>query len=351
MTPRRILIIRPSALGDVCRSVPVLASLRTAYPDAKIDWLVQDSFADAVRHHPMLDGVISFPRKALGTKGRRGNPLPAVRWMNEHLRTKPRYDLVLDAQGLFRSGLFARWTGAPVRVGYRNAEESARRFYTHAFRVDRDRHAVDRMLALVAGLGVTPLRDMRLYASADEQAWVADQSWGGSRYAVLAPTSRWPAKQWPADRFAELARRLLATGADRVVIVGGPGEHDQISPLLDWAKGESRAVDLVGETSIARLMAVIERASLVVANDSAALHMAVGFDRPLVALFGPTRVRLVGPDRRGDDVVQHLRPGDRFAHKVRAVGEPMMARITVGEVAEKCHAALRAPAPAEHYNR
>jgi heptosyltransferase-1 len=335
-TPERILLIRPSALGDVCRSVPVLASLRHAFPDATIDWLVQDSFADAVRHHPALDGAIEFPRRALGATSKRGNLAPTIAWMNRVLRARPRYDLVLDAQGLFRSSLFARWTGARRRVGYRNAEELGHLFYTESFRVDRDRHAVDRMLALVEAIGIDPIRDMRLHPDPAETAWTDTQAWATAPFAVLAPTSRWPAKQWPAERFAELARRLLARGVPRVVIVGGPDEREQIRPLLAWAASEPRAVDLVGSTSIARLMAVVALASLVVANDSAALHMAVGFDRQLVALFGPTRVPLVGPYGRQRDVIQHTRPGDRFDHKDRDAGLPMMERITVEEVTDAC---------------
>jgi lipopolysaccharide heptosyltransferase I len=346
----RILLVRPSALGDVCRSVPVLASLRRAFPDAVIDWLVQDSFADAVRHHPALDAVVPFPRGDLGVSSRRGNLLPTLRWMNAALRPRPHYDLVIDAQGLFRSGLFAWWTGARNRVGYRNAEEMGGLFLNRAVRVPRSWHAVDRMLALTPLAGAEALRDMRLYPDPDELAWVDRQPWASpseqphaARFAVLAPTSRWPGKQWPAERFAELARRLLARGLPAVVIVGGPDERAQITPLLEWASAEPRALDLVGATSIARLMAVIARSSLVVANDSAALHMAVGFDRPLVALFGPTRVGLVGPYRRDADVIQHARPGDRFDHKDAETGRAMMERIAVEEVVAACLTRLHPP--------
>lgn len=336
--PRRILLIRPSALGDVCRSVPVLVSLRRRYPDARIEWLVQDSFADAVRYHPDLDGVVAFPRRELGASSKRLNLVPTVKWMNRALRAKPRYDLVVDAQGLFRSGLFARWTGAKRRIGYANAEEGAGLFYTEKYGIDRGGHAVDRMLGLIDGAGIEPVRDMRLYCDPVELAWADAQPWQGG--FVLAPTSRWAGKQWPADRFLALARRLIGETGRRVIIVGGPGERDQIRPLLEWAQHEPRAVDLVGETSIARLMAVIASAGLVVANDSAALHMAVGFDRPLVALFGPTRVNLVGPYRREADVAQHVHRGDRFDHKDASVGAPMMARVTVNEVADACLARL-----------
>ena len=312
----------------------MLVSLRRRFPDATIDWLVQDTFADAISHHPDLDGVVPFPRKHLGKSSKRLNLVPTIRWMNRALRPTPRYDLVVDAQGLFRSGLFARWTGARRRLGFANAEEFASVFYTEKFGIGSGEHAVDRMLGLIAAGGIDPVVDMRLHADPAEILWVDSQPWQGG--IVLAPTSRWAGKQWPADRFVSLARRLIARTGRRVIIVGGPDERAQIRPLLDWAEHEPRAVDLVGETSIARLMAVIARANLVVANDSAALHMAVGFDRPLVALFGPTRVGLVGPFGRERDVIQHAHIGDRFDHKDPKIGVPMMERIGVREVADAC---------------
>ena len=101
----RVLIIRPSALGDVARSVPVLATLRRAMPNARIDWLVHEGFADAIRHHPALDGVLPFPRKHFGALWRRpAAALDAAAWAAD-LRGR-RYDIVFDFQGLARSGLF-----------------------------------------------------------------------------------------------------------------------------------------------------------------------------------------------------------------------------------------------------
>jgi lipopolysaccharide heptosyltransferase I len=324
----RILLIRPSALGDVCRTVPVLASLRAAYPNARIDWLVQDAFVDAVRAHPALSNAVPFPRESLGAAG----PVSQLRWMRETLRP-PGYDLVIDAQGLLRSGIFSRWTGARTRVGHADAREGATVFYTRRVRTDAV-HTVDRMLSLLGAIGVDPVIDMRLHADAGELAAVdADERVLGA--VVLAPTSRWAAKRWPDERWAVLAERLLANGVERIVVVGGPGEQAQCARTLALAERDPRVVSLVGTTSVARLMAVIARARLVVANDSAAVHMAVGFDRPTVALFGPTDTRKVGPYRREADVLQHLRDGDAFDHK-RDAGVEMMERIGVDEVAEAC---------------
>src|SRR5690606_35309433 len=126
--------------------------------------------------------------------------------------------------------------------------------------------------------------------------------------------SRWAGKRWPIERFDALVAELLdPTDGDvaalRVLVVGGPDEREQCGPLLARSERDPRVVDLVGKTSIGRLMAVIARAGLVVASDSAAIHMGVGFDRALVGLFGPTRIELVGPYRREGDVLQARAPG------------------------------------------
>lgn len=346
--PSRILIIRPSALGDVCRSVPVLVSLKRAYPSARIDWLVQDAFAPAVSAHPDLHAVVPFQRQAVAVK----------RWWRAEARRKlhdliatlraPRYDLVLDCQGLGRSGFFARATRAPVRVGYANASEFGWLGVNRRVRVPRTLHTVDRMLALVQALGVEPIRDLRLYTPPDGQA-SPDPRLDGARYAVIAPTSRWGGKRWPADRFARLARTLLdSPHVDALAIVGGRAERDQCAPLLELARSDPRAVDLVGKTSIAQLMGVIERSSLVIANDSAALHMGVGFDRPLVALFGPTRTDHVGPYLRDADVLQAAEPPPGVSHKHAAAGHALMQRIGVEQVSEAALARLASYGSAPH---
>jgi ADP-heptose:LPS heptosyltransferase len=100
--------------------------------------------------------------------------------------------------------------------------------------------------------------------------------------------------------------------------------------------------DLVGKTSIAQLMHTIEHAALLVANDSAALHMAVGFDRPAVALFGPTRTDLVGPYGRGEDVIQHAPALTKNMHKDEGFGAALMQQITVEEVYAACEQRLGA---------
>lgn len=335
--PRRILIVRPSALGDVCRSVPLAVSLKRAFPNATLAWVVQDAFAGALEAHPDIDRVIAFPRKTLGDSLKKLRLFPTLAWAATVREFKP--DLTIDAQGLLRSGLISLASGARRRVAYADAAELSWLLATEHAHAPRHTHTVDRMLDLLAGAGVHPVPDLTLHADPAELAQV-DHQFGARGPVVLAPTSRWPAKRWPAWKWADLARRLLARGAGPIVAVGAPSERDQCQPLLDLAAADRRVHDAVGSISVARLMALIARARLVVANDSAAAHMAVGFHRPLVALYGPTRINLVGPYHRDHDVIQHTSPADDMNHK-RDRNAALMHRIGINEVLEACVERLR----------
>jgi heptosyltransferase I len=335
---RNILLIRPSALGDVCRSVPVIASLRRAYPGARIDWLVQEQFADAIWHHPALSEAILFDRRGIGSALKRGDIRPLT-LLTGKLKSA-QYDLAIDAQGLARSSYFAFASGARRRIGFARPESRELAFlgYNRRTAVPPAAHTVDKMLALMPPAGAEPVADMRLYTGPKEraaaQAMLAERGFDvSSTYIILAPTSRWPGKRWPAEHFARAAEVLLDSGAaDAAVIVGGKSERDQCGPLLELAGRSPRTLDLIGRTTVGELMALIQSAALVIANDSAALHMAVGFDRPLIALYGPTDISHVGPYRREADVIQHITSGDALDHKNESAGLALMERISVDEV-------------------
>ncbi|MFK7884545.1 MAG: glycosyltransferase family 9 protein [Phycisphaerales bacterium] len=335
--PQRILLIRPSALGDVCRTVPVVAALRQQYPNAKIEWMIQRGFEDSVRLHPAVDAIVPFPRQDLA-KDLRQRQTKSTRAFLSSLRDAG-YDMVIDAQGLARSGLFMRTTRAPRRIGYKQAQEFAWLAANERVDAPRDLHTVDRMLLLAQQAGAdVSVPDMRLYADQDAVSQVVIEH--PERFAVLAPTSRWASKRWADERFAELATRLLSERiVERVVLVGAPRERGQCRKSLIVASEHPQMTDRVGSTSIASLMALISRASLVVANDSAALHMAVGFDRPIVGLFGPTDNALVGPYQRSGDVLQHRQPSDPMDHKDDA-NASLMDRITVDETIQACRTRL-----------
>jgi len=259
--------------------------------------------------------------------------MAVIRWLRELRRSD--YDLVFDLQGLGRSGLFSLCTRAPRRVGLRDAREFG--WLGATVRVDRGghEHTVDQMLHMIGTQGVPALADLRLHPPPE-----AIESWAALRselalsdeYLVLAPTSRWRCKQWPVERWAELAQRLRQSLPRQliVVVVGAPGEEAQTR----WAHGIDGCVDLCGRLRVGETMAAVRDASVLVANDSAPLHMAVGLGTPYVGLYGPTDPARVGP-YRGDRWVARapLEPGESL-RSYRAIGDDdrLMRRIEVETV-------------------
>lgn len=354
--PSRILIIRPSALGDVCRSVPVLTRLRRVYPQARIDWMVQRGFEDVVKAHPDLSSVVLFDRIGLGTSLRHGNFRPLLAFARV-LRDK-HYDMVLDCQGLFRSGLFAWLTRSPLRIGPANARELGWVFYTKRVQPYHDtssipRHTVASMLDIASAAGaVRPTNlpadsfvstaELQLYAPPDDIATIKADTQLNRPYILIAPGSRWLGKQWPKDRFASLITHLLKHSPTHSIVLTGSSAERQLCETIAAATGQpsNRILNMAGQTTIGQLMALVKSSDLIVANDSATVHLAVGFDRPLVALYGPTNVAQVGPCNRQRDVISHRKPSEKASHKHTRAGQQLMARISVDEVFQACRQRL-----------
>lgn len=348
-SPQRILLIRPSSLGDVVRTAPAAASLRHAYPDARIDWVVAEAFIPAVKHHPAINRIIPFPRAAIGNHLRRLQLKPIREWLATLADSgdgSP-YDLAIDLQGLLRSGLMARATHAPRKVGFADAREGGWIFYNERITVDKALSHIDRDVELLRAIAVPPSSDdqgrspdLRLFPGDEARDFARhDERLKGNRFVVLAPTTRGSGRAWPMDRYAELARRLLTTPPSRdlhLVLVGAASERLACAPLLHAVKHDKRVVDLVGATDIPKWMAVLERADLVVCNDSAAMHVAAAFHRPLVALMGPTHPERSGPYRRPHDAISKLKPYEHVRHRDAARAADIMRRITVDEVVQAC---------------
>ena len=319
--PERILLIRPSALGDVCRTVPLLHSLRKAYPDAQIDWLVRRDWQDAVSAHPDLDCVVPFDRDQLRHPWKSSHRA-AARGLRRALR-EANYDLVLDAQGLLRSGVVARWTGASRRIGYADAREGGRWGLTEWVSIPDRTHAVDRMLHLLQPLGIPAKANLQLFvpgpAQTEVSLWRADRGLIPGDYHVLAPTTRGFSKLWSLDRWTELGRALKGP----CVVVGSPTDQPSLQTLVE-ALGPSAHL-AAGNVSLGGTMGLIAGAGRLVGLDSAPLHMAAGFGVAALGLFGPTDPALTGPWRgRGESIrpdgvpstVRYRRTDDRWMRQL-----------------------------------
>lgn len=321
----RILLVKPSSLGDVIHALPVLHGLRLRYPQARIDWLVGSTFAPILERHAAISNLIRFDRTRYGRMWL--NPKAALSFVRllRDLR-ETRYELVVDIQGLFRSGFMTWTTRAPIRIGLAETREGARAFYTHLIpKSGENTHAVDRYYALASMLGfddvpVTfplPISEQartsacRLLDAGPDQPQVSsnpknrdasrrneqtDEANHAPPTILFAPGARWETKRWPAEHFVSVIDSLTLDGA-RCVLVGGKDEaetcayitaHCRISPL-----------NLAGGTTLPELVALVDAADIVVCHDSALAHIAVAREKPIVCITGPTNPLRTGPYRGG----------------------------------------------------
>ncbi len=312
LRPSRIGLIKPSALGDIVHSLPVLHALRVRYPEAHLTWIVNRAFEPLLRGHPELDEVFPFDRQA----GIRCVP----GFARELLRR--RFDLVIDLQGLLRTGLMAAGSLARRRIGLSSARELAAWFYTDVVRVSDNgaMHAVDRywLVAEALGAGDVP-KVFRLPRDAEAEAWAEQQLRFMPRPRfMVAPGSRWVTKRWPVEHFAELLRLGLRATGGSVVLLGTKDEAALTSAIASCdltaedaaRRGEDRpssslglsassavksVVDLAGNTTLPQLVALLDRADVVIANDSGPMHLAAALGRPVIAPYTCTTIAQHGP--------------------------------------------------------
>jgi len=299
LAPRRILIVKPSSLGDIVHALAVLAELRRAYPSAHVAWLVSDGFAPLLEGHPLLDEVLTFDRARYGRMWRSPRVLLDF-WRFVAAVRRRRFDLVIDLQGLARSGLLSYLSGARERCGFADAREGAWLFYTRRVAsAAHTAHAVDRNLALLRALGLPSERpQFPLAVRPEERAAARSLLTRAAGEAVgpftaVIPGARWETKRWPAERFAELIDRMHAAGLPRCVLLGAPADRAAAAAVA--AACHRRPIDLVGLTTLRELVALLELADRVVGHDSGPLHIAAALGKPIVALFGPTNPARTGP--------------------------------------------------------
>jgi heptosyltransferase-1 len=345
-TARRILIIRPSAIGDVVMASPVLAVLRRHCPDSHLGWLVEPHIGELLKTNPALDQVIVWPKSAWRQLWRAGRWWQLLRELCMFARTlrRQQFDVALDLQGLLRSRLLAWLSGAPVRIGFVSKEPGGFLLTRRVSRgVDSPRMGSEyRHLMGELGFDPEPFHPC-LEVGAAEQATAARalQAAGVSgRYAVFAPFTTRPQKHWDAGRWSELAERFAERFNLPAVILGGPADRDAADRLCAAAAG--RAVSLAGTLSLVESMAVIRTCDLLVGVDTGLTHMGPAFDRPTVALFGAT-CPYRETSRANTTVLYHRHPCSPCRRAPTCDGRfPCMLAISVDEVVTACAANINA---------
>lgn len=295
---RKILIVKPSSLGDVVHSLPFLNAMKTCFPKAEIHWVIAKGLEGLLEGHPMIDKLIIINKDLWKNLSQTGKTLREIRELFRQLRNE-KYDLVVDLQGLLRSGLITRATDAPLRIGFREAREGSRFFYTNKVEGGRDIHAVDRYMKIACFLGcetaiVTfPFPDLK---NDREMANELRSSYGD--YAVIVPGARKPANRWPARSFGELSARLPV----RTLVVGSRADSALAEEVVSFSKG--MAVSIAGKTDLRGLISVVREALFMVSNDTGPMHIAAAFGVPVFALFGPADPVRTGPYGKGHYIIR-----------------------------------------------
>ncbi|MFO1462115.1 MAG: lipopolysaccharide heptosyltransferase II [Verrucomicrobiota bacterium] len=297
----KILILKPSSLGDVVQAIPVARLIKDHCPKAQVHWWLNSELVPLLEGDPGIDRIVPFERRRWG----RPSGLLLAATEIRRLR-KERYDWVLDLQGLARSALVGWLSNGGRFVGLDDPREGAPALHDISVpRPSETTHAVDWYLSVLPHLGVPVHRNfqwMQEYpAAAREVAAQAGDS--GPVWIAFQPGARWENKRWPAAHFAELASKILTHNHDwRIAILGGKSDEG-LGAEIQRVAG-SRALDLTGKLSLPGMVEWIRRSSLLVTNDTGPMHVAAALQRPVVGLFGPTNPARTGPYGQTDQTLR-----------------------------------------------
>ena len=297
----KILILKPSSLGDVVQALPVLRLLKRHLPASEIYWWIDSNLAPLLEGDPDLAGVVPFARRRWATPRHWPEIWRSIRWLRQQA-----FDWVIDLQCLMRSGAFAWLTNGKLLIGLDEPREGARGFYDLIVRRPSAlTHAVDWYLSVLPLLGVPADGEFQWLPERPGLAESVRRKWPVERakWIIIQPGARWLNKRWPAESYAEVVRRLAATNLEFQFVILGGEEDRPLGEVIARVDGR-RCLDLTGRISLPEMVEWIRLSKLMVTNDTGPMHVAAALGTPVVALFGPTEPRRTGPYRQLEHVVR-----------------------------------------------
>lgn len=307
----RILIVKLGSIGDIVHTLPAAAALRKRFPHARIDWMVEARARAILEGCPVIDAQLVIDTMRWRRHWRASETPREIRRFLQRLR-QTRYNLAIDFQGLFKSAVAARLSGAGQRIGFSRdhlREPGARFFYTHTVTPPSSaQHVIAKNNALLQPLGIT-VDDwvFPIAVTREDQSYIEDQlrSNGCDHFVIINPGGGWVNKLWPAERYGALARRLYEQWGLRSVITAGPGESGLVEAIRQGAPGKAT---VFFPTTIRQLAPLARKAKLFIGGDSGPLHIAAAAGTPILGIFGPTLPERNGPFRPSDVVVRRELP-------------------------------------------
>ena len=311
-----ILIVKMSALGDVVQALPVVSALKEAFGSCSIHWLVEEAAEDVVRSHPGLDRVLVYPRRDWAGAAFKPGEWPRlaadVRRLVRTLRSVE-YDMVIDFQGLFKSGFWTKVAAGKRKIGFRGVREFGYLALNERVpSLSPDVHAVERYLHLVQAASGKKTESVRFGLEVPESSFnmarelIRDAGGEPDKpLGVLVTGTRWKTKHWNDTAFAEVADAMIDRLGLQIAFVGVKGDRDRVERILGRMKNP--AMNFAGKTSVRTLMALLKSARVAVSVDSGPMHLAAALGTPVVAVFGPTAPWRTGPYDNGADLHRVVR--------------------------------------------
>ncbi len=327
MQGARVMVVRLSALGDLVFALPVLHALRAALPGCTIHWLAEDRCADLPRSHPLVSETIVFPRRTW----RGGRGLFTVWGSLRALRRRPPYDLILDLQSNLKSALhLLTLRGRKAGFDAPLARECAQRFLDVRAPDPGRVHRSARDLAVLRAAGLpTGPPVFAPWPLAAEAVRGCARPEGAYVLLHTGVTAYGRDKEWPAERWAGLARALREAGRQPLAL-WTPAERAQVDEIRALAGGALALAPLTPD--LAALMHLCDGADLLIGTDSGPVHLAATRGTPVVALFGPTDPAVYAPPGPRVRVVYPGAPSEPPPPRDRTRRSPWMERIAVADV-------------------
>jgi heptosyltransferase I len=351
--PRRVLIVRIGAMGDVLHAMPAVAALRELHPDWVINWAIEPAWMELLQaqgegsdtsnqfsgrdaRQPLVDTPVPVRTREWKRQPLSLSTARDFAGLRQRLR-EDRYDICVDMQGSIRSAIVGRMAEAAIFAGSSKPRETpAAMFYKQKVELTAT-HVIEQgceLLGVAVGETLRPAKVTLPIDPAAERWCDALLAGEAPKFALIAPTAGWGAKQWPAERYGEVAAALAQAGFR--VLVNASSPNDEAGLRVVEASGG--AVTLV-PCSIGQMIALVRRAGIVIAGDTGPLHLAAALERPVVGLFGPTDPARNGPYGTNARVLRHV--SSQLDHSRLRETEKGLMQITVDEVIDAALGLLR----------
>lgn len=293
----KILIVKPSSLGDIVQSLPFLSVVKENFPHIKIHWLVAKEYEDLLKGHSLIQKVITINKNKWKKIKKLSDTIKELHNLYKSMKEE-KYQVTIDLQGLLRSGIIAMLSGAQIKVGFRESRELSSIFYNKKVSASINNHAVFRYLEIAKNLGCK-INGIN-FPLPDEETPEFLKNF--ENYIVIIPSARWQSKNWPLPYYVELVKMLPYS----CIIIGSKKDEEDAMKIEKYSEGKAKS--FAGKTTLRQLIAVFKRCLFVISPDTGTMHLAVASGKKVVAIFGPTSPLRTGPFGEGHLIIKSNLP-------------------------------------------